>query len=105
MKKYPLHPNGGRAAIQHWKEHRPKMYAELVRTGKLEEAAYEAQERTTDALAELISQRMPFHMAWESVRENWIYLPPERTQPNLGETPEPPDGDLETSDYWGIEGE
>jgi len=75
MTKYPLHPNGGEAAIKHWKEHRPKMYAELVRTGMLEEMAYNAQERTTDALARLISQGMPYDKAWESVREDWIYLP------------------------------
>lgn len=92
---------GGIAAIQHWKKHRPKMYAELVKQGRLEEAAYNAQEQTGEMFADLISRGMPYFTVLESVRENWIYLPDEEKMPTLGEMRDPPDDDLETSEYWG----
>ena len=39
-----------RAAADHWKEHRPKMYQELVESGELEERTKQAAEQTKDAL-------------------------------------------------------
>lgn len=76
------------AAAKQWKKYRPKMYQELVKTGQLESRANKAAEQTRDALADLISQGVPYDQAWESVREMWIYLPSEEDVPNLGEDPQ-----------------
>lgn len=95
--EYPLEYNRGIAALKHWKEHRPKMYRELKKNGRLLKAAYAAQELTADSLGTLLEAGVPYFQAWEMVRENWIYLPTERDQPSLGANPanwEPPDMDL-----------
>jgi len=75
----------GLMAERHWREFRPKMVRELEETGKLEEALYEAQERTLDELMELetkleadgLTKQQASDQAWEMVRERYILLPPE----------------------------
>lgn len=75
----------GLMAEHHWREFRPKMVAEMEATGKLEEALYEAQERTIDELLELetkleadgLTKQQAHDQAWEMVREKYILLPPE----------------------------
>lgn len=59
-------------AKDHWKEYRPKEYAELERTGKLTEAVQEADERTGNEMAALIERGMTLDEAWEMTREKYI---------------------------------
>jgi hypothetical protein len=77
-----------RATADHWKEHRPRMYQELVESGELEARAKQAVELTRDALAEAIAHGMKYDQAWPAVREMWMYLPAEEDVPNLGEDPD-----------------
>ncbi len=73
---------------KHWREFRPKMVRELEATGKLEEALYEAQERTLDELLPLedklvadgLTMDQASRQAWEMVRERYILLPSEDEQ-------------------------
>ena len=75
-------------AEKHWREFRPKMVRELEALGKLEEALYEAQERTLDELLPLedklvadgLTMDQASRQAWEMVRERYILLPPEDEQ-------------------------
>lgn len=81
-RRYPL----GSLGLQikdHWKEHRPTMYAALEQAGNLEASVYAAQELTLDALDELLNQGLPYNQAWESVREEWAFLPSEDDAPVL----------------------
>ncbi|OJV06370.1 MAG: hypothetical protein BGO12_03550 [Verrucomicrobia bacterium 61-8] len=81
---YPISAYG-LMAERHWREFRPKMVAEMEAAGKLEEALYEAQERTLDELLELetkleadgLTKQQASDQAWEVVRERYILLPPE----------------------------
>ena len=62
----------------HWKEHRPKMYAQLQREAKLEESVYAAQELTGETLYRLtVEEKLPYDQAWELIREEWAFLPSE----------------------------
>lgn len=78
----------GLMAEKHWREFRPRMVRELEETGKLEEALYEAQERTLDELLPLedklvvdgLTMDQASRQAWEMVRERYILLPPEDDQ-------------------------
>lgn len=79
----------GYMALRHWKEHRPKMYRELEKAGSLRKAAYEAEERTVEVLADLIEKGMDPFQAEEIVREMWVLLPDEEDVPHLGEGQDP----------------
>lgn len=84
---YPISAYG-LMAERHWREFRPKMVRELEAQGKLEEALYEAQERTLDELLPLedklvadgLTMDQASRQAWEMVRERYILLPPEDDQ-------------------------
>jgi hypothetical protein len=84
---YPI-SGYGLMAEKHWREFRPKMVRELEEAGKLEEALYEAQERTLDELLPLedklvadgLTMDQASRQAWEMVRERYILLPPEDEQ-------------------------
>jgi len=65
-------------ADQHWQEYCPNMYRELKDSGQLEEMLYAAQENTASTLKELKAQGMSDDMAWEFVREQWIFLQEEK---------------------------
>ena len=76
MADYPL----GSLGIQireHWKKYRPQMYAELKKSGHLQESVYVAQERTKDLMDSLLHKGLPHHQAWELAREEWAFLPSE----------------------------
>ena len=62
---------------EHWKKHRPKMYAELEKPSHLVESPHAAQELTNDLMDSPLDQRMPHHEAWELAREEWAFLPGE----------------------------
>lgn len=73
----------GLMAERHWREFRPKMVRELEVQGKLEEALYEAQERTLDEMLATMEQletqqgmtvQQSRDVAWEIVRERYILL-------------------------------
>ncbi len=74
-----------RMAEAHWREHRPRMVAELEAEGRLQAALLDAQEQTTADLTRLIRQftrqglnpQQAYDQAWELVREKYILLPPE----------------------------
>ena len=68
----------GQMAKEHWQEYCPNMYRELKDSGQLEEMLYAAQENTASTLKELKAQGMSDDMAWEFVREQWIFLQEEK---------------------------
>jgi hypothetical protein len=78
----------GLMAERHWREFRPRMVRELQEARRLDEALYEAQERTLDELLaledKLVAQGLTLdqanRQAWEMVREKYILLPPEDDQ-------------------------
>ena len=72
-------------AKAHWKKYRPKMYRELQRSGRLNQAAQEAANNTVEALNTCMNQGMSYDQAWEYVREQYMFLPSEEDQPKLGE--------------------
>jgi len=52
------HPLGslGIQIREHWKRHRPQMYAELEKSGHLLESVYAAQELTNDLMDDLLQK-------------------------------------------------
>ena len=75
----------GLMAEQHWREHRPRMVAEMERTGTLQQMLLEAEAQTKDEMdtirRHLIQQgltpQQAHDRAWEIVREKYILLPME----------------------------
>ena len=75
----------GLVAERHWREHCPKLVAELETEGRLRSALLKAQERTTADMDRLIRQfrkqgltsQQAHDQAWELVREKYILLRPE----------------------------
>ena len=59
--------NLGQQIKRHWQEQR----------GQLHQALVQAQNQTSDALHHLLTQGVPYDQAWESVREEWAFLPTE----------------------------
>jgi hypothetical protein len=76
-------------AKEHWKKYRPKMYAALERSGKLNQHLNMAVEQTKNDYAQMIEDGMPVDAAWEAVRERYLFLPTEKDVPVLGENPNP----------------
>jgi|GEM_PF-1459883 hypothetical protein len=80
-----------REALKHWREHRPRMYAELEAAGTLVETAIAACEATADEEYDLhmklIEQGhlspVAFEIAREMVRERYVFLPTEEDVPDL----------------------
>lgn len=75
----------GRMAETHWREHRPRMVAELEAENRLRPALLEAQERTTvemerltrDFMKQGLTAQQAHDQAWEIVRTKYILLSPE----------------------------
>ena len=69
-------------ARSHWKEHRPKLYQSLKKSGELEQRVEDAARLTLDAfnlekdrLEKIgMSPSQASEIAWELVREEWILL-------------------------------
>jgi len=76
----------GRMAERHWREFLPTRVRELETKGQLQEALYEAEEKTKDEMDEAIrdfrkqgyTPQQAHDTAWEIVRERYILLPPEQ---------------------------
>ena len=84
---YPL-GSLGHQIEDHWKQHRPKMYADLERVGELRQSVHAAQELTGEALYDLtVVKKVPHDQAWELVKEEWAFLPTEEDVPELGFDP------------------
>ena len=76
----------GRMAERHWREHLPNRVRELEAKSQLQEALYEAEEKTKDEMDQAIrdfrkqgyTPQQAHDTAWEIVRERYILLPPEQ---------------------------
>ena len=75
----------GFLAQQHWRQHRPRMVAEMERTGTLQQMLLEAERKTKDEMdairRQLLQQgltpQQAHDQAWEMVGEKYILLPAE----------------------------
>jgi hypothetical protein len=75
----------GLMAKEHWREHCPRMVAEMERTGTLQQMLLEAERKTKDEMdgirRQLLQQgltpQQAHNQAWEMVREKYILLPAE----------------------------
>jgi hypothetical protein len=76
----------GYRIARHWREHRPKMVAELQKAKRFQEAVYAAQERTSDAITDLMNAGQTYDQAWEQVREEWALLRARKTPRTSGST-------------------
>lgn len=70
----------GRQIKTHWHRYRPKMCRALEEAGELDKAIYAAQERTHDALSELVEKGWDWNQAWEALRQEWAFLPAEEEE-------------------------
>ncbi|MFB3779048.1 MAG: hypothetical protein ACE141_15630 [Bryobacteraceae bacterium] len=71
--------------LDHWKEHRPKMYAGLKRSGRLVESVRAEAERTAELKSQLESDpRIPPGGAAELLWECGAFYRDEEDQPELG---------------------
>jgi hypothetical protein len=59
------------------------MYRELEQRGQLNQALLQARDQTSDTLHRLLRQGVPYDQAWESVRQEWAFLPSEADLPGL----------------------
>lgn len=73
-------------AHDHWQEHRPKMYRESLKAGKLPSALKTAAQRTAHEMDQLMEAGYTHHQAWEAVRQTYLFLPEEE---GVTEEPEP----------------
>jgi hypothetical protein len=72
---------GGSLGLQikeHWRKYRPRMYRELKKTGKLDEAVHAAEAMTVAAYDQAIRAGLAPDQARELVREEWAFLPDEQ---------------------------
>jgi hypothetical protein len=67
-------------AIEHWQKYLPKMYASLKKNGQLEERAQKAADQTNEDLENAVSQGMPWHNAWDLVKNRYVFLSSEEEQ-------------------------
>jgi len=75
----------GLMAEKHWREHCPRMVAEMERAGTLHQMLLEAEEKTKDEMDEIrrkliqqgLTPQQAHDQAWEMVREKYILPPPE----------------------------
>lgn len=74
------HANWIAQARAHWQEHLPRMYARLLKEGKLEQALTEAATATAEGMRALTTQGNSYEEAWEQVRELYLFLPEEPQQ-------------------------
>jgi hypothetical protein len=74
-------------AKDHWKRHRPKMYAELEKNGTLNSLAAKVAENARNEFHLSVENGMDPHEAWSSARQSHLFPPDEEDQPHLGESP------------------
>ena len=84
----------GMMAEKHWREFLPKMVAEMEAKGILKQMLLEAEQSTKNEMFDLttqfieqgMSQQEAHSRAWEMVREEYIFLPPESQKVQNRET-------------------
>ena len=70
----------GEAILKHWRENCPQMVRDLEKQKRLDQAVFEAQEKTGDLLYELVSvTKMTYLAAWELAAQEWL-LPQRENQ-------------------------
>ncbi len=74
-------------ARAHWKEFLPKRFKEFQEAGILESALQEAAERTHYEMTQLENAGLTNSEAWERVREEYLFLPPEASNKKPERTP------------------
>lgn len=67
------HANWIAQAKDHWKEHQPARYRELLRSGQLAQALTQAAEQTQKEMETLMGQGFKYAEAWEAVRELYLF--------------------------------
>jgi hypothetical protein len=76
-------------AHDHLREHRPRMYRELKKEGRLREFVEGQAEQYGQMVADLVGQGVAHDAAHEEAALLYLYLPTEEDVPRLGENPRP----------------
>jgi hypothetical protein len=76
-----------RLTRQHWSKHRPRLYAGLKETGRLEEMIRAAVSQTVEAMDLMVSRGADPLQAWQALREEWILVPQEEPDHSNPEAP------------------
>jgi hypothetical protein len=71
-------------AKDHWKRHRPKMYAELEKAGTLDSLAQKAADNANNEFYSAVENGMDPYEAESEARKNHLFPPDEEDQPHLG---------------------
>lgn len=83
--RWQHHPLGVRAEA-YWKEHRPRYYRHLKKSGELDEGLNAALNDTLKAMADLMQRGLQEHEAREAMLSEWLFPPGEeeslRPDPN-----------------------
>lgn len=72
------HANWISQAREHWKEHRPTLFKELVGKGILNQQLAQAAEATAQEMQTLVGQGFSQLEAWEATRELYLFVPEEQ---------------------------
>lgn len=82
------HSNWIAQAREHWKEHRPQLFARLTKAGTLEKSLTEAANATSQAMQSLQAQGATWQEAWEQTREQYLFPAEEAEQaPRMPRSP------------------
>ena len=68
-------------AGHHWEEHLPTLYREHLADGTLPQALRRAAELTAREMDALMAAGFDHEQAWEMVREQYLFRPPEPEKP------------------------
>lgn len=74
-------------AMEHWRVYRPRLYKELVASGALEERAVKAAESASKQYVAYIESGMDPLEAQSEAKRNYLFLPCEADEPELGADP------------------
>ena len=72
-------------AGHHWRDHLPRRYRELDKAGELPQALLRAAELTAREMDQLLDSGFDPDQAWEMVRNEYLFLPPEPEKPRKGQ--------------------
>ncbi len=65
---------------EHWREHRPVMFASLKKKGYLDESIQIEVKGTLEAMAVLTGRGIEPRVAWMTIREEWAFPPAEEPE-------------------------
>ena len=72
-------------AGHHWQEHLPTLYRGHLADGTLPQALRRAAELTATEMDSLLEAGFDPDQAWEMVRNEYLFLPPEPEKPRKGQ--------------------